>query len=485
MSEISNLNPKAVWQFFDEICSIPHPSHKEARLSKHLQEFGKKLGLETLVDEYGNVLIRKPASAGYEKCESLLFQSHIDMVCEKNSDVDFDFDNDGIQPYIDGEWVKAKGTTLGADDGIGVAYQMAILADNSFKHGPIECLFTVDEEVGLLGAHVLKEDWIKSTMLVNLDSEDQGEFCIGCAGGVNTVAKYDQSLQSPAKDYLFMQIKVGGLIGGHSGVDIDKNRGNAIKILAELINRISAEGDVVIASIDGGNLHNAIPREASATIGVEYKIKETARVITNVFIAEKQSELSSDEKLDIELSTTDKAESVFAPAVSKSLIKGLLACPHGVLKMSEDIPGLVETSTNLASVKMIGNEIVIETSQRSSVSAEKENIRKMVYDAFASNGASSVESDEGYPGWKPNVNSKIKNIAVDTYEKLFNVTPNVGAIHAGLECGLIIEKYPELDMISIGPTIIGNHSPAEKVSIPTVEMTWRHVLAIIDTVCNS
>lgn len=484
MSEISNLNPKAVWQYFDEICAIPHPSHKEAKLSKHLQEFGKKLGLETLVDEYGNVMIRKPASAGCEKCESLLFQSHIDMVCEKNSDVAFDFDNDGIQPYIDGEWVKAKGTTLGADDGIGVAYQMAILADNSFKHGPIECLFTVDEEVGLLGAHVLKEDWIKSSMLVNLDSEDQGEFCIGCAGGVNTVAKYKQNLQKPAKDYLFMTLKVSGLVGGHSGVDIDKKRGNAIKILAELINRISAEGDVVIASIDGGNLHNAIPREASATIGVEFKIKETARVITNMYIAEKQSELVG-ETLDIDLSTTDKVDSVFAPASSKSLIKALLACPHGVKKMSEDIPGLVETSTNLASVKMIGDEIVIETSQRSSVTEEKEIIRKSVYDAFASNGASSVESDEGYPGWKPNVNSKIKNIAVDTYEKLFNVTPNVGAIHAGLECGLIIEKYPNLDMISVGPTIIGNHSPAEKVEISTVEMTWKHVLAIIDAIRNS
>lgn len=484
MSEISNLNPKAVWQYFDEICAIPHPSHKEAKLSKHLQEFGKKLGLETLVDEYGNVMIRKPASAGCEKCESLLFQSHIDMVCEKNSDVAFDFDNDGIQPYIDGEWVKAKGTTLGADDGIGVAYQMAILADNSFKHGPIECLFTVDEEVGLLGAHVLKEDWIKSSMLVNLDSEDQGEFCIGCAGGVNTVAKYKQNLQKPAKDYLFMTLKVSGLVGGHSGVDIDKKRGNAIKILAELINRISAEGDVVIASIDGGNLHNAIPREASATIGVEFKIKETARVITNMYIAEKQSELVG-ETLDIDLSTTDKVDSVFASATSKSLIKALLACPHGVKKMSEDIPGLVETSTNLASVKMIGDEIVIETSQRSSVTEEKEIIRKSVYDAFASNGASSVESDEGYPGWKPNVNSKIKNIAVDTYEKLFNVTPNVGAIHAGLECGLIIEKYPNLDMISVGPTIIGNHSPAEKVEISTVEMTWKHVLAIIDAIRNS
>lgn len=484
MSEISNLNPKAVWQYFDEICAIPHPSHKEAKLSKHLQEFGKKLGLETLVDEYGNVMIRKPASAGCEKCESLLFQSHIDMVCEKNSDVAFDFDNDGIQPYIDGEWVKAKGTTLGADDGIGVAYQMAILADNSMKHGPIECLFTVDEEVGLLGAHVLKEDWIKSTMLVNLDSEDQGEFCIGCAGGVNTVAKYNQNLQKPEKDYLFMTIKVSGLVGGHSGVDIDKKRGNAIKILAELINRISAEGDVVIASIDGGNLHNAIPREAVATIGVEYKIKETARVITNMYIAEKQSELVG-ETLDIDLSTTDKVDSVFAQATSKSLIKALLVCPHGVKKMSEDIPGLVETSTNLASVKMIGDEIVIETSQRSSVTEEKEIIRKSVYDAFASNGASSVESDEGYPGWKPNVNSKIKNIAVDTYEKLFNVTPNVGAIHAGLECGLIIEKYPNLDMISVGPTIIGNHSPAEKVEISTVVMTWKHVLAIIDVVANS
>lgn len=484
MSEISNLNPKAVWQYFDEICAIPHPSHKEAKLSKHLQEFGKKLGLETLVDEYGNVMIRKPASAGCEKCESLLFQSHIDMVCEKNSDVAFDFDNDGIQPYIDGEWVKAKGTTLGADDGIGVAYQMAILADNSFKHGPIECLFTVDEEVGLLGAHVLKENWIKSSMLVNLDSEDQGEFCIGCAGGVNTVAKYKQNLQKPAKDYLFMTLKVSGLVGGHSGVDIDKKRGNAIKILAELINRISAEGDVVIASIDGGNLHNAIPREASATIGVEFKIKETARVITNMYIAEKQSELVG-ETLDIDLSTTDKVDSVFASATSKSLIKALLACPHGVKKMSEDIPGLVETSTNLASVKMIGDEIVIETSQRSSVTEEKEIIRKLVYDAFASNGASSVESDEGYPGWKPNVNSKIKNIAVDTYEKLFNVTPNVGAIHAGLECGLIIEKYPNLDMISVGPTIIGNHSPAEKVEISTVEMTWKHVLAIIEAIRNS
>lgn len=484
MSEIVNLEPKCVWKKFDDICSIPHPSKKEGRMSQYIIDFGKKLGLETISDEYGNILIRKPATKGHEDVPSILFQSHIDMVCEKNSDVKFDFDNQPIEPYIDGEWVKAKGTTLGADDGIGVAYQMALLEDNTLQHGPIECLFTVDEEVGLLGAHVLRKDWITSKYLVNLDSEEQGEFCIGCAGGIGTFAEYKCEMEDASSDLFFMNVKVGGLIGGHSGADIDKNRGNAIKILAELLRTVKANVEVMyIADIDGGNLHNAIPREARATIAVKTKDKEKVRVQINLLDNLVQQMCSDEEKAVVELESADKQDKVISLQDTENILSALSLCPHGVEGMSEDMPGLVETSTNLASIKKQGEGVyLIETSQRSSDEEKKEKIRMKVMMSFVVSGSKNIYCDEGYPGWKPNINSRIKDIAVETYKQLFGVEPKVGAIHAGLECGLFINKYPNLDMISVGPTIIGNHSPAERVKIDTVEMTWKHVLKIIEEV---
>jgi len=482
--EILQLQPSNVWKYFYEICQIPHPSKKEEKIIAFILEIGKKLGLETLKDDVGNVLIRKPATHGKENITPVVFQSHVDMVCEKNKDVDFNFETDAIQPYIDGEWIKAKGTTLGADDGIGVAIALAILEDKTLEHGPIECLFTVDEETGLTGAFALKSGWLKGKMLLNLDSEDEGQFFIGCAGGKNTVANIDVEKQKiPEKTSPFL-IRVKGLKGGHSGDDINKGLGNAVKLL----NRVLYEGtfsyDMAISTIHAGNLHNAIAREGEAVVVIPDANKEAfIRYVKDLDKTIKNKLKISDSGVEVCIEPTDMPTFIMDEFTQCDLVEALYACPHGVLAMSQDIENFVETSTNLASVKMKGNKIEIVTSQRSSIESKKEDACNMVASVFDLMNA-DVEHNDGYPGWTPNPNSEVLNLLKQSYVKLFNKEPLVLAIHAGLECGLIGEKYPDMDMISYGPTLRGVHSPDERLLIKTVQEVWDLTLDFLTSIKN-
>ena len=479
---LKELQPTAIWHYFSEICTIPRPSKKEEQVIVYLQKFGKEHGLETVVDAAGNVLIRKSATAGYENHPTIIMQAHMDMVCEKNSDTVHNFETDPIQPYIDGEWVKARGTTLGADNGIGMAAQLAVLSADNLKHGPLECLFTVDEETGLTGAFALDKNLLTGSMLINLDSEDDGEFFIGCAGGIDTTVSFDYQPQ-PAPDGLFyFKVSVKGLTGGHSGDDIDKGRANANKLLTRFLWQTAQETKLTLASFDGGNLRNAIAREAVAVAAVPASYKETLRVQLNLFIADVEAEFAVTEKLiKIDLESAEKPTAVIDDSTAKRLLYALYACPHGVLRMSDDMPGLVETSTNLASVKMgENNRILIATSQRSSVESAKYDVARMVESVFVLAGAAATHGD-GYPGWKPNPNSKLAKLTAETYERLFGEKAKIRAIHAGLECGLFLEKYPHLDMVSVGPTMRGVHSPDERLHIAHTEKFWKLLVALLES----
>ena len=434
--EKSELKPAGVFHFFNEICQVPRPSKKEEKMIAYLKAFGEKHNLETKVDEAGNVLIKKPATPGKENLKTVILQSHVDMVCEKNNDTDHDFLTDPIETEIDGEWMKAKGTTLGADNGIGVATELAILADDSIEHGPIECLFTVDEETGLTGAFALKEGFMSGEILLNLDSEDEGELYIGCAGGIDTVAEFQYENEMTPISHLCFRITVKGLKGGHSGGDIHLGRGNANKILNRFLYQMMTtyQEDFHLYEFNGGNLRNAIPREASAVFSVPEHYKHDIRTALNVFTAEIENELHRVEPdLNILLETEPHRDWSIDSSTSYRLITSLYGCPHGVYAMSQDIPGLVETSTNLASVKMKPeNTIRIETSQRSSTASSKQDIANMVRTVFDMGGA-KVSFGDGYPGWKPNPHSEILEIAVESYKRLFGVDAKVKAIHAGLE----------------------------------------------------
>lgn len=478
--EKKDLKPAAVFHYFEEICQVPRPSKKEEKIVAYLKEFGKKHNLETKVDEVGNVLIKKPASKGMENCKTVVLQSHVDMVCEKNNNVSHDFLTDPIETIIDGEWMKANGTTLGADNGIGVATELAILADDTLEHGPIECLFTIDEETGLTGAFALKEGFMNGDILLNLDSEDEGELFIGCAGGIDSVAEFNYYEADVPDGYFFCKIEVKGLKGGHSGGDIHLGRANANKILNRFLTLAFNKYDLYLCEIDGGNLRNAIPREAHAIIAIPEANKHDLRTDLNVFTAEVQAEYAvTDPDMELILSSEPARAKAIDADTTQRLLQTLYAVPHGVYAMSQDIPGLVETSTNLASIKMKpGNIIRIETSQRSSTASSKQDIANMVRTVFEMGGA-VVTFGEGYPGWKPNTHSEILEIATASYKRLFGVDAQVKAIHAGLECGLFLDKYPGLDMISFGPTLQGVHSPDERMLIPTVEKFWLHLTDIL------
>lgn len=478
--EKKDLKPAAVFHYFEEICQVPRPSKKEEKIVAYLKEFGKKHNLETKVDEVGNVLIKKPASKGMENCKTVVLQSHVDMVCEKNNNVSHDFLTDPIETIIDGEWMKANGTTLGADNGIGVATELAILADDTLEHGPIECLFTIDEETGLTGAFALKEGFMNGDILLNLDSEDEGELFIGCAGGIDSVAEFNYYEADVPDGYFFCKIEVKGLKGGHSGGDIHLGRANANKILNRFLTLAFNKYDLYLCEIDGGNLRNAIPREAHAIIAIPEANKHDLRTDLNVFTAEVQAEYAvTDPDMELILSSEPARAKAIDADTTQRLLQTLYAVPHGVYAMSQDIPGLVETSTNLASIKMKpGNIIRIETSQRSSTASSKQDIANMVRTVFEMGGA-VVTFGEGYPGWKPNTHSEILEIATASYKCLFGVDAQVKAIHAGLECGLFLDKYPGLDMISFGPTLQGVHSPDERMLIPTVEKFWLHLTDIL------
>lgn len=480
--EKSTLQPASVFEMFARINAVPRPSKHEEKMIEFLKDFGRSLGLETIVDETGNVLIRKPASQGMEDRPTVILQSHMDMVCEKNADVQFDFMHDAIQTYVDGEWMRARGTTLGADDGIGCAMEMAILADNSLRHGPLECVFTRDEETGLTGAEGMKSGFMTGRMLINLDSEDEGELFVSCAGGCRTAVTFRFTPEATPAGLFFVRLTVKGLTGGHSGDDIDKKRANANKLLVRFLYDGLKKWGLRLSDIQAGGLHNAIPREASCLVALPMQYKEQVRVDWNIFAAEVQEEFYATEPtMEFLLESEEPAATLLPEDVNRRLILALQAVDNGVYAMSQEI-ALVETSSNLASIRQTEPGVIfVNSSQRSSLLSNRLNMAHTVAAAFELAGA-EVEIGEGYPGWKMNPNSEILRIAREQYVKLFGKEPIVRGIHAGLECGLFSEKYPELDMVSFGPTLRGVHSPDERLLIPTVDMVWRHLLAILENV---
>ncbi len=483
MRVLDKLEPQVIWSIFEDICQVPRPSKKEEKIIEYLLNWAKEHNIEAKRDEIGNVVMKKPATPGKENVKSVIMQSHIDMVCEKNSDVDFNFETDAIVPRIDGEWVKATGTTLGADDGIGMAAQMAVLLSTDIAHGPIEALFTVDEETGLTGAFELQPGFFESKTLINLDSEDEGELFIGCAGGIDTMATFDYEEEKAPSGHKAFRVEIKGLNGGHSGDDINKGYGNANKILTRILWN-SDSYDLKLAEIDGGNLRNAIAREAYAVVTVRENAVDDFKSFFESFRKDVKKELKTTEKnLELTLTEVDMPDVVIDENTQYNLINGLYACPHGVIEMSRDMENMVETSTNLASIKMKRKKGIIKvaTSQRSSVESSKHDIASMVESVFTLAGA-NVEHGDGYPGWAPNTDSEIMKISADSYEKLFGVKPIVRSIHAGLECGLFLEKYPDLDMISFGPTLRAVHSPDERINIETVDKFWKHLIDVLETV---
>ncbi len=475
--EIKNLAPELVWNIFDQITKVPRPSKKEEKIRQWLVDFAKQHNIECHLDATGNVLMRKPATPGYEDHQTIVMQGHIDMVCEKNSGVDHDFENDPIETIIEGDWVKANGTTLGADNGVGVALSLACLIDDSFQHGPLEALFTYDEETGMTGANAIEEGFMTGKVLINLDSETEGQIFIGCAGGMDTVGLFHYTPAPAPKDLYYAKVKVSGLLGGHSGGDIHLQHANANKILARFL---TTQPDAVLAAIHGGNLRNAIAREAEAVIGIPYSSKDNVVAELNQFAAIIEGEVGDIEKgMKLTIETVDTPETVIEKEVADRLIKALIVCPHGVQGMSRSMPGLVETSTNMASVKMIEPGVIkVETSQRSSVESEKRAIAQAVATTFSLAGA-EVKQGSGYPGWKPNTNSPIMKVCADTYRDLYGKEPEIMAIHAGLETGLFLTKYPYLDMVSIGPTMEGVHSPDERLYIPSVGTFYAYLKEVL------
>ena len=482
MSEIASLEPRLVWEQFDAITRVPRPSKKEEKIREYLVRFAAEHGIECHTDKIGNVVMRKPATPGYEQRPKVILQSHMDMVCEKNSGVEFDFSRDAIRTRIEGEWVRAEGTTLGADDGIGMAAALAVLIDPEAEHGPLEALFTVDEETGLTGAFELGEGMLTGKYLINLDSEDEGEIFIGCAGGIDTIATFRYTTEAAPKNYTFFRVDVSDLAGGHSGDDIDKGRVNSNKTVARLLWDGMQSYELRLSYFDGGNLRNAIPREAYAIFGVPTRLRDEFRKRYELFAADLHAEFRLCEpNFRITLNEMPAVDHVIDEKTQFGLVYSLVGVPNGVVAMSMALPGLVETSTNLASVKFVdGAKIVVTSSQRSSVESAKTYVMQMVESVFALAGADVAHSD-GYPGWAPDPSSRLLEVSVASYRRLFGREPKVRAIHAGLECGLFLEKYPELEMVSFGPTLRGVHSPDERLEIATVAKFWAHLNDILRT----
>ena len=478
MSNMKSLQPNVVFSCFEEVTKVPRPSKREEKMIDFLTNFGKELELETIVDETGNVLIRKPATPGYENCKTIILQSHMDMVCEP-SDGSFDFNNNPIETVIDGEWLKANGTTLGANDGIGVAMQMAILKSTDIEHGPIECVFTRDEETGLTGAMGMKPGFMTGSLLINLDSEDEGQIFVSCAGGARTTAEFECKEEAIPANYYTFRVGVKGFTGGHSGDDINKKRANANKVLIRFICDEMAKMDLRLVDIQSGGLHNAIPREGYAVCAIPMSQKEQIRIDLNIYQSILEEEYSNTEKnFVLTLDSIEPAVTAMNAKDAERMLLSLRVVHNGVFAMSQDLDWLVETSSNLASIRKQDGKIIVTTSQRSSLQEARENISATVRAAFILGGA-RVETNEGYPGWKMNPNSLMLKITKESYERLFHQEPQILAIHAGLECGLFSEKYPGLDMVSFGPTLRGVHSPDERLLIPTVQKVWDHLLDIL------
>lgn len=479
---ILNLEPKLLWKHFYSLTQIPRPSKKEARIIQFMKEFGESLGLETLVDEVGNVIIRKPASPGMENRIGIVLQGHLDMVPQKNSDKVHDFEKDPIETVMDGEWVKANGTTLGSDNGMGVAAAMAVLEDKTLVHGPVEALFTIDEESGMTGAFNLQPGVLKGDILINMDSEDEGELYIGCAGGINGNFEFAYQEENLPKSFKAFKINITGLKGGHSGLDIPLGRGNSCKILTRLIHHGMKDHGLRIGSLEAGNMRNAIPREAHAVVALP---TEEAEKFGKCFakLAEKiKAELSVTEPgLTISIEETAIPAMVMDSDSQQRMIKAVYGCPNGVIRMSDAMPGLVETSTNLSIVKSGNGAVKVTCLLRSSVDSAKHDLVNMMGSIFELAGA-EVKFDGEYPGWKPNPDSTILKLMQEVYNKKYGKVPEIKAIHAGLECGILGAAYPNWDMISFGPTIRYPHSPDEKVNIPSVGLFYDFLLETLKNV---
>jgi dipeptidase D len=483
MSRLKKLSPEPIWTYFEEICSIPRLSKNEGRIRQHLLDFAEKNDLESKEDEVGNILIIKPSSEELKNKKTIVLQCHMDMVGEKNADNPHDWSLDPIIPFIKDGWVAASGTTLGADDGIGIASQMAILTDKNIRSGRIECLFTVDEESGMTGAINLKPDFFSGRILLNLDSEDEGILYIGCAGGMDTLITMNYTSEPLQYGYESFDISVTGLHGGHSGDEIHRGYANSVKIMTRLLASLSSQYDVHLSLFDGGNLRNAIPREAFATVSANpYFSREISKSVNEFFKTIKDEFGPLEPDIRISVRPASKSDFVMDRESQKKLLSALTACPHGVVSWSKEMDNLVETSSNLASIKFLdNNSIRIITTQRSSIESAKHDISSAVEACFRLAGA-DVQMTDGYPGWKPNITSEILKITRQSYVRLFGKEPSIRAIHAGLECGLIYEKDRNMDMISFGPTIRGAHTPEEMISIETVNMFWELLLDVINNI---
>ncbi|MBU2892056.1 aminoacyl-histidine dipeptidase [Colwellia sp. D2M02] len=484
MSTLSHLQPASLWQLFEKICSIPHPSKHEQQISLWIQEWAKELGLTIKEDAIGNLFIKKPATSGMENCKGVILQAHMDMVPQKNNDTAHDFLTDPIKPYVieSGDWVTAEGTTLGADNGVGLASALAILASDDIKHGPLEVLVTIDEEAGMSGAFGLEAGWLDGDILINTDSEQEGEIYMGCAGGIDGNASFNLSFEEVPSDYQAFNLSISGLKGGHSGVDIHTGRANANKLLVRFLLDASNEFDISLTELNGGSLRNAIPREANASFVVAKDKVEPLKAALNNYLATIRQNLGAIETdIDMLLISPEDFDQCWTKATQAAILRALNACPNGVIRMSDDIEGIVETSLNLGVMRMRGNKFNAMVLIRSLHDDGRLETQRTVQSVFELAGANIVFSG-AYPGWKPDTDSAIMNTVRDTYESLFNKVPEVMVIHAGLECGLFKTAYPHWDMVSIGPTIKFPHSPDEKIEIATVAQYWQLLVAVLGNI---
>ncbi len=480
-NKISQLEPTQLWQSFVELNAVPRASKKEERVTKFAAEFGRSLGLLTDVDSTGNVLIRKPASPGMEGRPTVVLQAHLDMVHQKNSDTTFDFDQQGIEMVLEGDWIRARGTTLGADNGIGVASIMAILKSDTVAHPPIEALFTIDEETGMTGAKALQAGWLKGKVLLNLDTEEDNELTIGCAGGIDVTGTLTASTEPTPTKHLGFQIRVRGLNGGHSGMDIHLGRGNANKLMNRLLWQAAQKFELRIASIDGGSLRNAIPRESLAIIAVPAihgSFQDWMAAETEVL---KSEYATTDPDLVVELENCEAPANVVASSAQSQILGVTYAIPNGIFRMSPSVPGLVQTSNNLAKILLTDGKLQWACLTRSSVDSERDELARMIQATMQLAGAQVTFAGD-YPGWQPDPNSQIVKLMGDTYREMFNSEPHVAACHAGLECGIIGAHFPGMEMISFGPNIRGAHSPDEKVQVSSVQKFWQFLLTTLSKI---
>ena len=481
MTEISNLEPKGLWQNFDMFCANPRPSKHEEKIRAAIIEFAKNHNIDCKTDEIGNIILSKPATKGMENRKGIILQAHIDMVPQKNNDVKHDFINDPIQPWIDGEWVRAKGTTLGADNGIGASAALAVLANDSIEHGPIEALLTIDEETGMTGAFNLKPNVLKGDILLNLDSETEGELYVGCAGGVDATSTISYSTEAVPADWICCNLEVKGLKGGHSGMDIILQRANANKVLFRIIKNLETYG-VRLCSVEGGNMRNAIPREARATLACSKTNSDKTVAKVNELTAIIRKELSAvEEDISISVTPAEGISEMMKECCSKRIVNCVYGLPNAIYRMSDSMKGLVETSSNLAIVKSDGKEVKICCLIRSSVDTQKQDFAMMMQ-SVVELAEGKIEFTGAYSGWAPNMSSPILKEMKEQYKKMFSTDAKVMAIHAGLECGILGGIYPNLDMISFGPTIEHPHSPDERVNIASVDKFWKFLLATLKNV---